>query len=105
MAKGKHVKRVEWSKFFSTIIALSFGIYGIWCGTQYYKLCEIAIATESSMPDPALAVTCITVVIGSLISYLLYQAGLKTSRNKYGVDCDGQPYREQIGSYEDTPDN
>jgi hypothetical protein len=27
------------------------------------------------------------------MSYLLYQMGLKNSRNKYGIDSEGQPFK------------
>ena len=86
-------KKIEWSKIFSAIIAFSFGVYGIWCGIEYYKLCKIAIETFSTMPDATLAVVNVSTVIASLVSYLLYQAGLKNSRNKYGIDSDGQPFK------------
>ena len=86
-------KKVEWSKIFCTVIAFSFGIYGVWCGIEYYRLCQIAIENMSVMPDATLAVTSVATVIASLMSYLLYQAGLKNSRNKYGIDADGQPFK------------
>ena len=95
-------KKVEWSKKFCAAIALSFGIYGIWCGVEYYKLCKIAIELSSTMPDVTLAVVSVSTVIASLVSYLLYQAGLKNSRNKYGIDADGQPFKTKI---EDSTDN
>lgn len=85
-------KKIEWSKIFSTTIAAIFAIYGIWCGIEYYKLCRLAIETCSSMPEPTLAVVNVSTVIASLLSYLLYQAGLKNSRNKYGVDAEGIPF-------------
>lgn len=108
--KSKHLKtkiaqcfkKVEWSKKFCAAIALSFGIYGIWCGVEYYKLCKMAIELNSTMPDVTLAVVSVSTVIASLISYLLYQAGLKNSRNKYGIDADGQPFKTKI---EDSTDN
>ena len=87
------IKKVEWSKKFSALIALGFGAYGIWCGIKYYELCRAAIDNFSILPDPTLAVACVTTVIASLVSYLLYQAGLKNSRNKYGIDEDGQPFK------------
>jgi hypothetical protein len=100
------IRKIEWSKKFCSLIALGFGVYGIWCGIQYYRLCEIALECEAVAPDPTLAVTCVTTVIASLVSYLLYQAGLKNSRNKYGIDADGQPFRlreEDPTENEDNP--
>lgn len=86
-------KKVEWSKVFTFIIALLFAVYGIFCGVQYYNLCEQAIENQSmSYPDATLAVTCVTTVLGSLLSYLLYNGAMKNSRNKYGLDSDGQPF-------------
>ena len=87
------LRKTEWSKKFAGAIALSLGVYGIWCGMKYYELCELAIEYNSIMPDATLAVTSVSTVIASLMSYLLYQMGLKNSRNKYGIDADGQPFR------------
>lgn len=95
-------KKIEWSKFFCAAIALCFGLYGVWCGIEYYRLSKIAIETASTMPDATLAVTCVTTVIASLVSYLLYQGSLKNSRNKYGIDSNGQPFDSRIEEVEDT---
>ena len=91
--------KIEWSKVFSATIALGFGIYGLWCGVEYYRLCALAVELNSQMPDVTLAVVSVSTVIASLVSYLLYQAGLKNSRNKYGIDADGQPFKR----YDDDP--
>ena len=96
-------KKIEWSKLFCSLIAGIFAIYGIWCGIEYYVLCRIAIENGSMMPEPTLAVVNVSTVIASLVSYLLYQAGLKNSRNKYGIDSDGVPfeYKNQNDDFED----
>lgn len=95
MRKAKHESKeykdhkIEWSRVFCSIIAIGFGIYGLWCGVEYYALAKLAILSESGVyPDSTLAVTCVSVVLGSLLSYLLYQGALKTSlnRNKLTVD-------------------
>lgn len=85
-------KKIEWSKLFCSLIAGIFAIYGIWCGIEYYNLCRVAIENCSSMPEPTLAVVNVSTVIASLLSYLLYQGGLKNSRNKYKVDSEGVPF-------------
>lgn len=88
-------KKIEWSKKFCGIVAFGFGLYSIWCGIEYYTLCALAIENGTTMPDAALAVTCVSTVVASLVSYLLYQAGLKNSRNKYGIDANGEPFCEK----------
>lgn len=100
MKKNKK-KKIEWSKFFCSLIAISFGVFSIWCGYEYYRLSLIAIEMGTMLPDSSLAVTCVTVVIASLLSYLLYQMGLKNSRNKYGIDENGQPFKEKFIVYND----
>lgn len=90
-------KKIEWSKIFCASIAGSFGAFSIWSVTEYYALMREAILLNSTnMPDATIAVTCISVVIGALLSYLLYQMGLKNSRNKYGIGPDGQPFQEKM---------
>lgn len=94
--------KIEWSKLFSGVIAFGFGGFGIWCGIEYYNLTRMAIETNAMVaPDSTLAVTCVSVVIGALLSYLLYQMGLKNSRNRYGIDESGQPYKQKHVVYDD----
>ena len=89
MKTKKEKKKIEWSKLFATIIAIVIGGYGIWCGVEYYRLVRIAMEMESPiMPDSTLAVTCVTAVIGTLLTYLLYQGALKTSLNKNHLKID-----------------
>lgn len=86
--KEKKVKRkFEWSKFICGLIIL----YGIANGVVY----NVAIFMDK-MPDSALAVQSVTTIIGGYMSYLLYQFGLKNSRNKFGIDSDGNPYMQDM---------
>lgn len=80
-------KKFEWSKFVCGLIVL----YGIANGVIY----NIAIFMDKS-PDPALAVQSIITIVGGYMSYLMYQFGLKNSRNKFGIDNEGNPYSQQI---------
>lgn len=89
----KKKKKIEWSKLFAGTIAFVFGAYGLWCGYKYYELTKIAIENFAPMPDATLAVTCVSVVVSALLSYCLYQFGLKNSRNKYGIDANGEPFK------------
>lgn len=81
-------KKIETSKLMAGVVILSFGIYGIWCGIKYYSLAKLAIENNTVMPDPILAVTCVTTVIAALLSYCLYNGFLKNSLNKYGLTKD-----------------
>lgn len=80
--------KVEWSKIMCGLIVL----YGVANGIIYY----IAIFMDK-MPDSALAVQSVITIIGGYMSYLLYQFGLKNSRNKFGIDSEGNPYQQTIG--------
>lgn len=90
-------KKTEWSKKICGLIAFFFGAFALWCGWEYYQLTKMAISLDVSvMPDATLAVTAMSVVVGALLSYLLYQMGLKNSRNKYGVDEQGNPFKSKV---------
>lgn len=80
-------KKFEWSKFICGLIIL----YGIANGVVY----NVAVFMDK-MPDSALAVQSVTTIIGGYMSYLLYQFGLKNSRNKFGIDDEGTPYSKKV---------
>ena len=86
-------RKFEWSKFACGLIVL----YGVANGILY----NIAVFMDK-MPDPALAVQSITTIIGGYMSYLLYQFGLKNSRNKFGIDGEGNPYKQKMSEDEET---
>lgn len=103
-AKPSIKKKIEFSRIFALAIAGLFAAYSIRAIERYYYLCELAISEESAVvPDASIATTCISMVIGALMSYLLYQAGLKNSRNKYGIDADGQPFKTKTEDPDETP--
>lgn len=84
----KKNKKTEWSKVITGVVIIGIGVYGIWCGIEYYTLAKLAIKYNTAMPDVALAVTCVTTVLASLLSYCTYNAFLKNSLNKYGLTKD-----------------
>ena len=86
----KNKSKFEWSKLFCALIV----IYGMANGVMYHV--EVMM---DKMPDASLAVQCVVTIVGGFLSYLLYQFGLKNSRNKYGVDSEGQPFKEQMHDY------
>lgn len=86
-------KKIEFSKILCTTAFVVFLFIGCWMVYRYYDLMGIAIEQDSSaMPDASLPIAGITFILAPIISYLTYQAGLKNSRNKYGVDENGQPF-------------
>lgn len=88
---GKRQKKKEYSKVMCTLVI----VYGIANGILY----NIQVFMDKNA-DPALAVQSVITIVGGFLSYLLYQMGLKASRNKYGIDCDGQPFKIKEDSNE-----
>ena len=86
--KTKKKHKIECSKLLSGLVIVTFGLYGVWCGIKYYSLAKLAIENNTVMPDPILAVTCVTTVIAALLSYCLYNGILKNSLNKNGLTID-----------------
>ena len=80
-------KKFEWSKLICGIIIL----YGIANGILY----NIAVFMDKSA-DSALAVQSVITIVGGYLSYLMYQFGLKNSRNKFGIDSEGNPYCQNM---------
>lgn len=94
MAKGKRrkVKKKEYSKILCSLVVL----YGVANGILYNI--QVFMGLD---PDPALAVQSVITIVGGFLSYLLYQLGLKSSRNKYGIDEEGQPFRTKEIDYDE----
>lgn len=91
-------KKAEFSQRVCVIAALAFFFLGAWMVWRYYELMEIAINGMAAVaPDAALPIAGITFIFSPIVSYLVYQFGLKNSRNKYGVDENGEPYIREIG--------
>lgn len=88
----KNKKKIDTSKVMCAVILL----YGIITGILYY----VAVFFNK-MVDSGLATQCVITIIGAFTSYLLYNFGLKNSRNKYGVDEMGQPYRLKTQDYDE----
>lgn len=85
-------KKKEFSKIICSVAALCLFITGLWIIIRYYQLIELGIDSNSVVqPDAALPIAGITSIIAPIISYLLYQWGLKSSRNKYRINADGEP--------------
>lgn len=91
------LKKIEFSKLLCGGAFVALLILGVWMVVRYYSLAQAAIDGGSiNMPDAALPIAGLTMIISPILSYVLYQFGLKNSRNKYGVDADGIPYKQKI---------
>lgn len=94
-------KKLEFSKFICGLILAVSGVTSIYTILKYFQLVEYAIASGAPIiPDGTVPVAAITVIVSAFVSYCMYQFGLKNSRNKYGVDETGQPYKSSIDYYE-----
>lgn len=82
-------KKKEWSKCITAAVSLICTLIAIWCIASYQQLIKLAIINNSTViPDVTLPVTAITCLLGSILSYLIYQGSLKLSLNKNGLKAD-----------------
>ena len=89
----KQPRKIGFSRILCSVLCGVFFFLGAWMISRYYELMELAIESGSvSTPDASLPIAGITFIFAPVLSYLMYQAGLKNSRNKYGIDSEGQPY-------------
>lgn len=83
-------------KEFSQMLVAAVVLFACLCVVAYY----VAIFAGREC-DSAIGVTALGTIVGGVLSYLLYQLGLKNSRNRYGIDADGQPYKTIIEEEEE----
>lgn len=86
MARQKRRRRKK-MEFSQKLVALSWAITVIWIFLSY------ALAFIERNPNETVTVALITESLGVTLAYYSYQAILKTSRNKSGVDRNGVPYK------------
>lgn len=89
------MKKIEWSKLMCGLIIL----YGMANGALYHVEMFMAMRPNNVMgivPDSSLAIQCVITILGGIMSYLLYNFGLKSNRNKYGIDAEGNPFNIQM---------
>ena len=91
----------EFSKILTAIV-LAVGILNL---LAYHVEVFYAISRGSMiLPDAAPGTQTVITILGGLLSYCLYQFGLKNSRNKYGIDEEGHPYKTCV-DINDAPDD
>ena len=64
-----------------------------WTVTIVWITLSFILAFFDKDTNSEVTVSLITESFGLTVSYFIYQAVLKTSRNKYGIDSDGVPFK------------
>lgn len=100
------LKKCEFAKLIAAITVFILFILALYSVIDYHSLQRLAITSGSEMPVAEVTIECIRGIIGTILIYCGYQFGLKSSRNKYGVDKNGIPYMERIRElYEEMKSN
>lgn len=87
-------RRTKPKREFSQILAAVVLATGILNLVAYHVEVLYAISRDSmTLPDASIGTQTIITILGGFLSYCLYQFGLKNSRNKYGIDEEGHPYK------------
>ena len=63
------------------------------------------MAYDDKQTNEGVTVALITTIMGSCLSYMLYQYKLKDSRNRYHINEDGIPYNEINRDHADNGDH
>lgn len=87
MAQKKKRRRKKRMEFSQKLVVLSWAITVVWITSSYI------LSWLNLNPNETVTVALITESFGVTLSYFVYQAVLKTSRNKTGVDKNGIPYK------------
>lgn len=84
----KPKKTVNQEKEFSQcLVIVSWAVTIIWITLSFI------LAFFDKNTNSEVTVALVTESFGVTLAYFIYQAVLKISRNKYGIDCDGVPYK------------
>lgn len=81
---GSRLKKKEFSQ---SIVIVSWAVTIVWITLSF------ALAFFDKDTNSDVTVALITESFGVTLSYFIYQAALKISRNVSGVDSDGIPYK------------
>lgn len=84
MPKKKNPNKREFSQ---AIVVVSWAVTIVWISLSFI------LAFFDKNTNSEVTVALITESFGVTLAYFLYQATLKMSRNKYGVDFDGVPFK------------
>ena len=91
-------KRTPTKKEFSQVLVIvSWAVTIVWISLSF------ALAFFDKDTNSEVTISLITESFGVTLAYFIYQATLKLSRNKYGVDLDGVPFKLKTKLEEVTP--
>lgn len=90
-------KSLEMNKILCITGMITIGVIGIYAVLHYCSMEHLAIVSNSTIaPSPEVPVTAITSIFAFFLTYCGYNGILKNSRNKYKVDKNGIPYKQQV---------
>lgn len=99
MQKKTKKKKVETHKKLCGIclaVLLPLTVFSV---VAYFYAELAAIRSGAEAPSAIIPLALIWADVGFYLSYCGYNGFLKNSRNKYGVDNNGQPYQQQVAEW------
>ena len=94
MSRKKSSKKKEFSQ---VLVIMSWVITIVWISLSF----TLAFFDKDTNSEVTIAL--ITESFGVTLAYFVYQATLKLSRNKYGIDLDGVPFKLKSKLEDITP--
>ena len=82
--RRRHIRKKEFSK---VLVVMSWVITIVWISLSF------ALAFFDKDTNSEVTISLITESFGVTLAYFIYQATLKLSRNKHGIDLDGVPFK------------
>ena len=83
MSRSKKTSKKEFSQ---VLVIISWVVTIVWISLSF------TLAFFDKDTNSEVTISLITESFGVTISYFIYQATLKLSRNKHGIDLDGVPF-------------
>ena len=80
-------KRLNQREFSQCMVIVSWTVTIVWITLSFI------LAFFDKDTNSEVTVALITESFGLTLAYFIYKASLKISRNKYGIDSDGVPYK------------
>lgn len=94
-------RKTSKKEFSKVLVVMSWVITIVWISLSF------ALAFFDKDTNSEVTISLITESFGVTLAYFVYQATLKLSRNKHGIDLDGVPFKlktklEEISPSEDS---